>query len=470
MHKRSALQLAAAFTLAAIPSAAFAAPYASGITQSGQTISFFLNENASDVTIFREGNTPLAMGSLTKGLQSFTLDPGEAHYYIQVSNTAASGWALTSTDNTLNNFEAPRGVAINNNPSLGGAPNPYFGRVYITNPRANSTAAGRTMTDGVWMLNADMSETNIPGGTGPYLTGVGWATGAETASPFRLQVGADNSVYITDWSDTHSGLWQATPNLASATEILDSTGRDASGLNATHGSISDVVVVGSGANRVLYTSDEDFTSTGGTRGHVLRYDIGASTSFTGAPSAIVYNDSADNIINFEDSLVRDKNGNIWLSQNRSAGTDKASLIQIDSTGAVIFNSLTDLGSPDPLRGIEGMAYDEAHDRLALVTTAQGSPRNGLIMIFDALTKQIVAQFQFGGTNNTDAAFDAAGNLYVGNRSSERVRVWSPGGDSIYYSGWDGSFASGPVPEPASLALLSVSAIALLPRRRRFRRV
>jgi hypothetical protein len=468
MQKRIALASAvAAVAVLTTPLLSFASPYASGITQSGDSVSFFLNENASDVTIFRESAVPITLGALTKGLQTFNLG-GESHYYIQVKNTAAAGWTLTSTDDTLNNFEAPRGVAVNTNSALNGAPNPYFGRVYISNPRANSTVAGRTMTDGVWMHYADMSETNITGGTGPYLTGVGWATGTETASPFRMQVGADNSVYITDWSDSHSGLWQATPDLASASEILDSSDRTTSGLGTTHGSISDVVVSGTGANRVLYTTDEDYVAPGGTTGAILRYDIGANATFSGSPSAVAYDDAANNIINFEDSLIRDKNGHLWMSQNRSGGTDKPSLIEIDSTGAVVWNSLVQLGNPDPLRGIEGMAYDEAHDRFALVTTAQSSTRSGLIMIFDALTKQIIASFQFGGQNNTDVTFDAAGNLIVGNRSSEHVRVWSPGGDSVYSSAWDGSFSASEVPEPAALGALAVSGLALLGRRRKTR--
>ena len=81
-----------------------------------------------------------------------------------------------------------------------------------------------------------------------------------------------------------------------------------------------------------------------------------------------------------------------------------------------------LGSPDPLRGIQAIAFDPVNDWLALATYTTGN-----IVIFDDDTKAVLATFPFGGTTNCDADFDAVGNLYVTNRSAEYVRVWSPPG-------------------------------------------
>jgi hypothetical protein len=427
----------------ALPASVLGNVYPTSLSQSGNsfssgqsvTLGYLLNENATNVSvsILNASNTvvrTIAPGAQTKGSQSVMWDgkdnsnnvlpSGNYSFRVSSSGDTKAAWTQISTDSTLNNFELPRGVAVNKNPT-----SPYYGRVYVSNPRTTATGAGRAMSDGVYMLNADLTDTGIPGGTGPATGGVDWTLDATSSgiSPFRLEVGPDSSVYITDWADVHSGLWQAPPDLSGNwTEVLENTNQDAGGLNATHGSISDVYITGTGANRVIYTADEDYTSPGS----IQRYDIGTTTTYSGAPTATLFDNASNGNwnINFFNSIAVDKNGNFWYSQNRSNGTDKASLIEIDpTTGFIAWDSLNQLGSPDPLRTTQGIAYDPVNNVLALVTgtTAAG----GNIVIFDPDAKAIVTQFAFGSTTNTDVAFDNAGNLYVGNRSAERVRIWSP---------------------------------------------
>lgn len=396
----------------------------------GETLSlgYLLNEDATSVSveILDSSNNvvrTINAGAQTKGTHSVVWDGkddasanltnGSYSFRVNASGAPHSDWALISVDdpvNNLNNFELPRGVAVNKNPN-----SPYYGRVYISNGRNLPTGNGRVMDDGVYMLNADFSDTGILGGSGPHAGGVDWTVGG-SSSPFRLEVGPDDSVYITDWSDGHSGLWQADPNVGTATEVLDSTGRDANGGNVTHGSISDVIISGTGASRTILTTEEDIAPF-----NLLRYDIGTTTTFTGPPSGVFFDNADGVIINSLDSIAQASDGTIWMSQNRSAGTDQASLIQIDSSGAIIFNSLTSLGSPDPLRGAQAIAYDPVNNLLAVATADSGN-----IHIFDPVAKSILSTFAFGGgSTNTDVAFDNVGNLYVTNRSAEFARIWSP---------------------------------------------
>jgi len=457
-------------------SAASAVPFASGIEAlGGGNYSSVLNESADSVVINRTGDTPVVFNAPTAGTYNFSLGSGSA-FQISAVKDAAPGWVRTSTDASNNAFFIPRGVAVNNNPSEGGSFNPYFGRVYVSESRGGTTTVGgagltRTTTDGIYVYNAALADAVGQGNTG-RTGGMTFGGGTDSASPFRVHVGPDNSVYVTDWSDPNSNLWQTNPNVTASTAVLDSTGRSAAGLNATHGSISDVIVTGTGVNRRIYTTDEDFDGLNARRGSVLRYDIGTNPTFSGAPSAITYDDSTkgDIMINFTQSLVQAPDGTFWISQNRAAGTDKASLIQYDpTTDTVLFNSLTNLGSPDPLRGLQGIAFDPVNDYLALATDAnQGA--TGKIFIFDDDTKTILATIDFGASasgTNRDVAFDAAGNLYVVNSSAERLRVWSPGGPSTTITGSDGSFqVINAVPEPTSLALLGLGGLGLMARRRR----
>ncbi len=447
----------------ALPITCFANVYPTNLGQSassfstGQnvTLSYLLNENATGgvtVSILNSSNSVVRTitGGTSTGINqvlwdgkdnsNVNLPAGDYSFRVTSTGDTRSDWALTSTDSVLANFELPRGVAVNKNPDSA-----YYGRVYVSNPRTSPTVAGRQMGDGLYMLNADLSDTGIAGGTGHHTGGVDWLDDTADSggvSPFRLEVGPDDSVYITDWSDAHSGLWQAPPDLGGSwTEVLDSSDRDSTGLSSVHGSIVDVVVVGTGENRRIYTSDEDI----GTPGSIIRYDIGTETTFTEPAgtterSGYLFNNLNSNPggsgnwnINLFNSLAIDKRGDFWYSQNRSNGTDLASLVRIGDfdpdtgIGTINWDSLTALGNPDPLRGIQGIAYDPVNDVLALATNTGGN-----IIIFDPNTQTVLTQFAFGATTNTDMAFDNAGNLYVGNRSAEYVRVWSPpnGGNFI----------------------------------------
>src|SRR4051794_31075582 len=293
---RSFILLTSIAALAAHSSVTLGNDYPTNLGQSanafttGQnvTLSYLLNENATGgvgVSILNASNSVVRTisGGTALGLNQVVWDGKDnsnnnlpsGNYSFRVTSTGdtRAAWTQISTDSTLNNFELPRGVAVNTNPN-----SPYYGRVYVSNPRTNPTGAGRTMGDGLYMLNSDLSDTGIPGGTGPYTGGVDWTTdGTGGVGPFRLQVGSDDSVYITDWSDQHSGLWQAPAHLGGAwTEVLDSSvGRDSLGITNVHGSISDVVISGSGANRKLYTADEDLGP-----GDIIYYNIGTDPVFT----------------------------------------------------------------------------------------------------------------------------------------------------------------------------------------------
>lgn len=465
-----------------VPAAALAAPYASAVSETGGTVSFTLNEDGANVTIFRDGSAQPFGSGLVKGLYTFARD-GAAEYSIQVSKAAAPGYAVISTASTNTNFELPRGVAVNNNPAAGGAPNPLFGRTYVSNGRSSPTAAGRTLNDGIYLLNPDLTSAVGQGDVG-RTAGISMATDPTTPSssiktgsdPFKLAVGPDNRLYISHFSNTNAGLFDTDADVTRHNVTFDASSRDATtGLNATSGSVSDVLVVGAGAARTLYTTDEDVNSA---RLGIQRYNIGTAPTFAGAP-AIQFNDPNNLFQNNFQSLAIDDEGNFWVSQNRAGGSDTLpSLVKLDSAGNVLFNSLT-LSSTgnslnDPLRTTQAIAYDPVNDVIAAVGARNAATANsgsGVINIVDADTGAVLSTFFFAltaATTNTDVAFDAAGNLYATNRSAERLLVFSPGNDSVATTFSDGRFTVSVVPEPAVAGLAGMAGLAALGRRRRAR--
>ncbi|MBU0719591.1 MAG: hypothetical protein KJ749_15210, partial [Planctomycetes bacterium] len=258
-------------------SAAMATPYASGIVNlGGGMYSFVLNQDAGNVTVDRWGDTPLDLGALSKGTHSFSLGGGTG-FDIAVGSSAAAGWTQFSNDaDNTSQYYSPRGVAVNRNPWSSN-----FGSVYVSEGLGGPTVAGRVTTDGLYAMSADQADVFGQGDTA-YAGGVDWTTGG-TNSPFKITVAPDDSVYITDWSDAHSGLWRAGAYPTGTwPNVLGNYNRDAAGLCDNHGSIPSVWVEGTGDGTMVYTLDEDL-DLGGTTGSVLRYDVGSATDYNGLP-------------------------------------------------------------------------------------------------------------------------------------------------------------------------------------------
>src|SRR5688572_3706429 len=98
MDRRIIAAASAALALGGLTTAANAASYASGITQSGTIVSFTLNESitSGDVIVYRDG-VPTSLGGLAKGTHSFDLGTA-ANYSIAVKNAAAVGGFTQAED------------------------------------------------------------------------------------------------------------------------------------------------------------------------------------------------------------------------------------------------------------------------------------------------------------------------------------------------------------------------------------
>jgi hypothetical protein len=302
----------ALFSITALSSAVWAVPYASGIDQSGTTVNFILNDDADNVIVKRSSGGNLNLGPLSKGPQSFDTG-GAASYEIVVANYPGGAWTQISDDSlTQSKYFSPRGVTVNRN-----ATSSNFGRIYVSEGLGGLTGSGRTTTDGLYVMGADQSDI-LSQGDSAAAGGVDWTTGGSN-SPFKISIAPDNTVYIADWSDAHSGLWRAPADVSGVfPNVLANENRDAAGLTDNHGSIPSVWIEGTGAGTKVYTLDEDF-DLGGTTGSVLRYDVGTATDYNGQPVEQTQ-DGTNIILNLRSDVVRDEDGSWWIAQYRGFST------------------------------------------------------------------------------------------------------------------------------------------------------
>jgi len=436
-------------------------PFAASIDTSGlgPKISYRLNETCSAVTVQIYGPLPATTvvrnleGTPFKGLNHVYWDgktdggsvTTTANFGIKIlasDNVGHTTWNIISNDaESIFQFENPRGCAVNKNNNG----DPYFGMVYITNTRVSTTATGRTVGDGIYALYPDGSDPLSIGDVAQG-GGVNWGTSG-TASPYHIYVGPDGRLWISDWSDTHGGVWRAEPDLSgSFTMVLDSTGQLSSGLvPGLHGSVSGVYVEGTGAQTILYTQDEDFeldTTSNLQKCSIWKYPVGNGPfPWTTTPTAMI-NDSIFTtapgdatlgvLVNSQSGSIRhDSSGNWYVANYRSGGTDYPSLVVFDSTGSsIVWDSLsTGNGGlkPDPVRGlIGGFTLDEPHNRVLFALT-EGGPGLGSVPLplpVSNLSTQLTVTSWTGATPRA-IDVDAAGNAYITDNMTELLRVYSP---------------------------------------------
>jgi hypothetical protein len=456
-----------------------AVPYATGVKQVGSTVNFTLNEPADTVTITRDGGSQIVINAAVAGSHSFDMT-GYSGYTISVTHSAPVGWAESSISagNPMLGFERANGVAVNKNP---GSPN--FGRFYVSQRDSTVSALGRQMGDGIYVFNADA--TDAFGITDPNDMSAARTAGLDfsgsDSSPFRLSVGPDDTLYISDASDIHGGIYHTDADVSTGGNLLAGLGGVQPIVGQNHGSIiSTPVVIGSlaGGDLVLYTIDQDLPgSVPDTGSHVWRYDIGASANYTGTGTIVVdastlgTNSDGSDILDDSNSSFDDGiyNNRIDADITRDPRTGNYLITQVGSGmlimdptfSTILFNSkqfkidnaiTSDLFSrtisaqvsPDgktlAIRKKDLLGPSESRTILVPLD-ADGLPR------FDESENYYEFEIVNSATfysffPRAPIAYDLAGNFYTaGNRAlgGERLGIYGPGGDSAAITRSDGTF-------------------------------
>jgi hypothetical protein len=320
MRKRHLVLAAATVGVAvfiAVPQAK-AASYASGVTVTGSTVKFDLNEavNGSvpgstngDVKLFYNG-TSQDLGALAAGSESVTLTAAPTTpVQIEVTTNDGNGF-LSANTQTLDSspastaleidpayvagghsgviFGSPKGVAVDTDPT-----SPEFGRIYVANSATNGNA--NLPQIGIYALNPDFSfvGANATEATGPVTnvaTGAGLTFGGG-ADPWRMSIGSDGYLYITSEHDATGGIQRAqvtASGLANGSDVFSAQGIS----SVNHGDIwSEAVIHGSTATGDLtvtaidaYFGGGSYDATSTDAQQIFTWHVGATTGYAGAPT------------------------------------------------------------------------------------------------------------------------------------------------------------------------------------------
>ena len=338
--------------------------------------------------------------------------PGTYNWALQAISLPLpeEGEAFCAIDNLPDKMMASKGLAIDNDYN-----SPYFGQLYVAESSGDKVLENKAIY--IYDATMDMVEK---------VTSDKWA--AAVSAPCRVTVGPDHQLYICEWADVYpNNAYIMDPaNPSELTPIFGGTPAENGIYTAAdgkdiHGSISHIWVEGTGANRVIYTFDEDINMEGLVHPMGLyQYNIGElATPWEQAPSKLVF-DNADFLQQNGNSFIQPDQYGWWISQDRS--TDNAeipALIHINKEGKVDFNSAGTLGGRT--RGALGFNKD-----MTMMATAI----TGGILLWDVKYDAAgVPSLEAAGRIETSFAqscwnvvFDVAGNIYASGAGS--VSAWA----------------------------------------------
>ncbi len=353
----------------------------------------------------------------TKGSHRVEVDlngvtPGEYNWALNAKSLPLSeNEPLCAVDNLPDKMWSSRGLAIDNDYN-----SPYFGQLYVADaPGAQKNWEKQAIY--IYDATMDMIEK---------VTSDKWATAI--SAPCRVTVGPDHMLYICEWADVYpNNAYIMDPANTSVLNPIFGGTPAADGIYTAadgkdiHGSISHIWVEGTGADRVLYTFDEDINMPGLVHPMGLyQYNIGElATPWEQAPSALIF-DNADFYQQNGNSFIQPDQYGWWISQDRSAdNAEIPALIHINKEGKVDYNSAGALGGRT--RGALGFNQD---------MTKMATAITGGILLWDVKYDAAgVPSLEAAGRVETSFAqscwnivFDVAGNIYASGEGS--VSAWA----------------------------------------------
>lgn len=338
---------------------------------------------------------------------------------------------ITDDSNPGNYVYEPRAIAVNCNSN-----SPYYGRIFVGNSHANpGSSAQPGDLVGILKLNADAS----PAAEGGFSDG-GYAWEGDFFSPWKIEVSADDKVYVNDW--TRNGTVLAFDQVISTNYlvVLSTNNWPIVGTNdmtgvTNYANLSGPFITGSGTNTQIWMADISFNQDTniakgvGVRrwnttidGTVAEGDLGTTIIQAGGPD-----DNRSDLNLYPYDLSVDKNGKIYVIQYRANPNDTANKVfcfpAYDESGVPQKVAEWKVGGANNLVGAFGIAVNR-DATLVAVALREG----GCVVVLDAATGTNVTTINVAlGHDRRDVAWDNVGNLYSVDNLESIWRAFSPPG-------------------------------------------
>ena len=389
-------------------------------------------------------------------------------YTVEINasdDTGSDGYELLSYDTGPDSwYWSSSGIESNNNQG-----SPYFGTNYVTertggtssNDGGIETIRGLYLHDSFGRYHGFLQAISYAEGN----SAVDWdvLAGYEGA-PWGAAVGPDDRVYVyvlaSNGADPEDGglsvgdgAWSA----SSVETILSHTDL------SNHGAISDAIVVGLGADRMLYTVEQDITGKTGSdndkaddgdgfdAAQIVSYALGTSTGeFTGAGTVVI----PTSTLSHPFRVKLDSDGYLYVVQQAYDSLASADniygLSKWDISGtptemwhvnldAAPSHDSTQNANGTQATNFNGLALDEAGGRIYVTRKNTARPLHN-VLSYDMGTGAFLNSFAAaqsivgtdttdlgggGGSSIRDVGVDAAGNVLIVNSSFEAFRIYSP---------------------------------------------
>ena len=449
------------------------------------SISYNLNQDATSVVItikdYPAGDVVKTI-TVTTGNGTFvgfndvdwdgSLDGGgtasSGVYTVEINasdDTGSDGYEVLSYDTGPDSwYWSPSGIASNNNQG-----SPYFGTNYVT-----ERTGGASSNDGGIQTDRGLYMHDSFGRYLGFLQAISYAAGNSAVdwdglggyegSPWGAAVGPDDRVYVHVLA-SNAGAPYVKDGGLSVGDGEWSTGSVETILShsdlTNHGAISDAIVVGLGADRMLYTVEQDISGKTGSdndkvddgdgfdAAQIVSYALGTSTGeFTGAGTVVI----PTSTLSHPFRIKMDSDGYLYVVQQVYDSLALADNIyglskwDISGTPSEMWHVNLDAApehSSDSLNAkaihFNGLALDE-NKGLIYVTRKNAARPLHNVLIYDmgtgAFTNSFASGLSIVGTDTTDLpggggssirdiGVDAAGNVLIVNSSFEAFRIFSP---------------------------------------------
>ena len=412
-------------------------------------ISYVLNEPASaGVTIIIRSNTTafrtITLSSGEAGTMrghnqivwnghddtNLPFSPGTYSIHVTAASLGHAEWSPIPSNNPdgSNYIYAPTGIAVNRNPS-----SPHYGRVFVANAIANPGGFLRP-GDGVGLIKANADGSLAE--EGGFSDG-GWPWAGDFYSPWKVEVSADDFVYVNDWTTNGIVLrFDQEVSPASRKMIL----RPDNWPNLGQAVLAGPAIAGNGANIQIWMADITPAPEGvGIRRFALSPDGSIASDDLGATAVQTGGDS--DLTDFPYDVALDGSNRIYTIQFETRDgypNNRVLRFPAHANGhPPLTNADWKIGSGDNnLRSVYGISVSADGSLVAVALGGVGSGitrSGGGVRVFNTSNGAEVVSLSpvtpASWHDHTDVAWDSVGNLYACDFEGAVWRAYSPPGSN-----------------------------------------